>query len=93
MPKLKKSNTSEPGKATNFRVARSLFGDYWVGLTDEPIDDKKVFGTQKQAQERAVWYTMNRDDTSNDEIEYQIERIREPDPDEPLSVVPSTARF
>jgi hypothetical protein len=78
-------------KKMNYRVARSMFGDYWVGLTDEKVDGKKVFAQLKPAQDAAVRLIEDLD-LSDDDRDYAIERIRNPE-DEELSVVPPNGRF
>jgi len=40
-------------KQWNFAVVRSMFGDYWVGKTDLPLDKEKIFKTVQEAVDAA----------------------------------------
>lgn len=76
----------------NFRVARNVFGDYWVGSTDEPVDGEKVFAQLKQAQNKAVLLTDNRDDLSDDDRYIQIDEIKS-ETVETIQDVPKSGRW
>jgi hypothetical protein len=82
----------DKAKPGHFRVARNIFGDYWVGLTDEAIDNRKVFAKLDLAIQRAVDLTEDRTFKSEIDRDCAIDELRDTT-EEDLSVVPKSARF
>ena len=40
-------------KSLNYAIVRSIFGDYWVGLTKLVADEKNIFSKREDAVNRA----------------------------------------
>jgi hypothetical protein len=40
-------------KSLNFAIVRSIFGDYWVGLTKLEADEKNIFSKREDAVNKA----------------------------------------